>query len=125
MQKLIDWLFDYIHQDKFYAHSFDKEDHYRLSQALLRNADKFNFLLTYDNSQEIWDMYDWATAIFEREWNYTISRTDDQSKNGKKFPANFPVRQPICLFFLPTKELLTEICLAKPAMWKWMQSAGY
>jgi DNA adenine methylase len=70
-------------QDKFYTHSFNKDDHYRLSRALLRNADKFNFLLTYDNSQEILDMYDWATSIFEREWNYTISRTDDQTKNGK------------------------------------------
>ena len=68
-------------QDKFYAHSFNHEDHLRLSSVLLRNAHKFNFLLTYDNSQEIWDMYEWATSIMEREWNYTINRTDDQSKN--------------------------------------------
>ena len=39
--------------------------------------------MTYDNSQEMWDMYSWATSIFEREWNYTISRTDDQTKKGK------------------------------------------
>lgn len=71
-------------QDKFYAHSFNKEDHYRLSRVLFRNANKFNFLLTYDNSKEIWDMYDWATSIFEREWNYTINRTDDQTRNGKE-----------------------------------------
>jgi DNA adenine methylase len=70
-------------QDKFYTHSFNKEDHYRLSRALLRNANKFNFLLTYDNCPEICEMYDWASSIFEREWNYTISRTDDQTKNGR------------------------------------------
>ena len=33
--------------------------------------------------QEVWDLYGWATSIFEREWNYTISRTDDQSKKAK------------------------------------------
>lgn len=70
-------------QDKFYAHSFCKADHFRLSNALKRNAHKFNFLLTYDNSQEVWDMYDWANAIVEREWNYTINRTDDQTKGNK------------------------------------------
>ena len=70
-------------QDKFYEHSFVKNDHARLNEALKQNAHKFNFLMTYDNSQEVWDMYDWATEIFEREWNYTINRTDDQSKDGK------------------------------------------
>ena len=33
-------------------------------------------------------MYDWAHSIDEKEWNYTINRTDDQKlthniKNGK------------------------------------------
>ena len=29
-------------------------------------------------------MYDWASSIIEKEWNYTINRTDDQSKKGKE-----------------------------------------
>ena len=45
-------------QDKFYEHSFIKNDHTRLTEALKKNGHKFNFLMTYDNSQEVWDMYD-------------------------------------------------------------------
>ena len=70
-------------QDKFYTYPFSHNDHLRLCQALRNNKDKFNFLLTYDNSAEIRDMYNWAETILEKEWNYTINRTDDQ-KNGTK-----------------------------------------
>lgn len=68
-------------QDKFYTHSFTYNDHLRLCRALKNNKDKFKFLLTYDNSQEIVDMYQWSETILEKEWNYTLNRTDDQ-KNG-------------------------------------------
>lgn len=72
-------------QDKFYAHPFKHENHFRLCEVLRRNSHKLKFLLTYDNSEEIRDLYDWATEIHEREWNYTISRTDDQkSGNGER-----------------------------------------
>ncbi len=71
-------------QDKFYTQSFSKEDHYRLVEVLRRNSNRLRFLLTYDNSPEIHDMYDWCHEITEQEWNYTISRTDDQKKNGDK-----------------------------------------
>jgi DNA adenine methylase len=70
-------------QDKFYTCSFSREDHYRLRDVLQRNARRLNFLLTYDNSPEICSMYDWCTSLEDREWNYTISRTDDQ-KNRRK-----------------------------------------
>lgn len=72
-------------QDKFYAHPFKHENHFRLCEVLRRNSHKLKFLLTYDNSEEIRDLYHWATEIHEREWNYTISRTDDQkSGNGER-----------------------------------------
>ncbi len=75
-------------QDKFYSHSFSKDDHIRLQQALLKHRHRIHFLLTYDNCSEIRMMYDWAHSIDEKEWNYTINRTDDQKltyniKNGK------------------------------------------
>ena len=75
-------------QDKFYSHSFSKDDHIRLQQALLKHRHRIHFLLTYDNCSEIRMMYDWAHSIDDKEWNYTISRTDDQKlthniKNGK------------------------------------------
>ena len=74
-------------QDKFYTHSFTLEDHYRLSESLGRNSTRLNFLLTYDNSPEIWRLYEWADTVVEKQWNYTINRTDDQ-KNGTKRKGN-------------------------------------
>jgi DNA adenine methylase len=40
--------------------------------------------VTYDNTPEIQEMYSWAFGIYDKEWNYTINRTDDQRKNGNK-----------------------------------------
>ncbi len=70
-------------QDKFYTCSFNKDDHYRLRDVLKRNATRLNFLLTYDNLPEVREMYDWCTSLEDREWNYTISRTDDQKNRLK------------------------------------------
>ncbi|HUX48133.1 MAG TPA: DNA adenine methylase [Dehalococcoidia bacterium] len=70
-------------QDKFYTHAFSKQDHFRLCEILKTNQDRFKFLLTYDDSIEIRDLYLWCPTILAKEWNYTINRTDDQ-KNGTK-----------------------------------------
>lgn len=70
-------------QDKFYNVSFSKNDHAQLAEALYQHKDRLKFLITYDNSPEIRELYEWALAMFDREWNYTINRTDDQ-KNGSK-----------------------------------------
>lgn len=70
-------------QDKFYTCSFSKTDHQRLANALFRNSERLKFLLTYDNSPEIRSMYAWCDSQEERQWNYTIARTDDQ-RNQKK-----------------------------------------
>lgn len=75
-------------QDKFYTHSFSKDDHYRLCCILKEHTGRFKFLLTYDNSPEVRKLYDWATEMHDKEWNYTINRTDDQ-KNGQKKENNF------------------------------------
>jgi DNA adenine methylase len=68
-------------QDKFYTFSFKLEDHIRLSEVLKKHSERLKFMITYDNSQEVWDLYKWAKEIHEKEWNYTISRTDDQRKD--------------------------------------------
>ena len=70
-------------QDKFYTHSFKKNDHIRLCKVIKKNKERLKFLITYDDSLEIRELYSWATALYEKEWNYTINRTDDQ-KNGTK-----------------------------------------
>jgi DNA adenine methylase len=75
-------------QDKFYTHSFARDDHYKLCNLLRAQGNRIKFLLTYDNSLEIRELYDWAIEIHDKEWNYTISRTDDQ-KNGQRKEDNF------------------------------------
>ncbi len=70
-------------QKKFYSCSFEMADHIRLKKCLERNSDRLKFLITYDNSPEVKDLYKWCRVLEEQEWQYTISRTDDQ-KNGKK-----------------------------------------
>lgn len=73
-------------QDKFYTFFFSKEDHLRLNECLKRNSHRIKFLLTYDNSKEIRELYSWAHAMLDKEWNYTISRTDDQTKDKTQAP---------------------------------------
>lgn len=68
-------------QQKFYVHFFKKEDHLRLEKILKKHKNRIKFLITYDDSPEIRELYTWADAMHEKEWNYTINRTDDQ-KNG-------------------------------------------
>lgn len=76
-------------QDKFYTHSFDRESHYRLERSLCEQRHRLKFLLTYDNSPEIRDLYHWSAQTVDKKWNYTINRTDDQTKKtsdkGKRY----------------------------------------
>ncbi len=70
-------------QKKFYPCHFEFDDHIRLRDCLKRNTKRLLFLITYDNSEGVKEMYDWCNVLEEKEWQYTINRTDDQ-KNGKK-----------------------------------------
>ncbi len=101
-------------QEKFYAHSFKKHDHFRLSEILKTHKKRFKFLLTYDDSQAVRELYDWVHEMHEKAWNYTINRTDDQ-KNGtnKKgtrykghelFIVNYDSQKQIPLFQAPSFE---------------------
>ena len=70
-------------QSKFYTHSFIEKEHFRLERVLKRNSNRIKFLLTYDNSNEIKQLYSWAD-ISEKTWTYTINRTDDQKNKDNK-----------------------------------------
>ena len=70
-------------QAKFYNCTFDVSDHERLASCLQRNAGRLMFLLTYDDHISVRCLYGWAVQMSAQEWNYTISRTDDQ-RNGMK-----------------------------------------
>jgi DNA adenine methylase len=75
-------------QGKFYNCTFSNEDHIRLMNLLKKYSKQFKFLITYDNCPEIKEMYNWCSELLDKEWNYTINRTDDQ-KNGKKLKDGF------------------------------------
>jgi DNA adenine methylase len=75
-------------QSKFYTKFFTLNDHARLSESLKKNQHKFKFLLTYDNSKEVRELYSWAHQVNEHEWNYVLARTDDQ-KQKKKLEDGF------------------------------------
>jgi DNA adenine methylase len=105
-------------QDKFYTCSFTAEDHFRLSSILRLHQERLKFLITYDNSPEVRELYEWATEIQDKEWNYTINRTDDQ-KNGQKKDDNYrgdryKGREIFILNYHPTKpsELTTQMTFA-------------
>ena len=70
-------------QNKFYEKSFTLNDHVRLSNSLKSIKDNVKFLLTYDNSIEVRDLYSWANQVNEHEWNYVLARTDDQKTKKK------------------------------------------
>ncbi len=76
-------------QDKFYQHFFSREDHLRLERCLFRNRERLNIFITYDNVQSVRELYAWANAMYDKEWNYCIQRTDDQKnhteKKGKRY----------------------------------------
>ena len=71
-------------QQKFYNCTFTLADHNRLRNCLRRNSERLSFLLTYDDHNDVRDMYGWASFVNERQWNYTINRTDDQRNGVKK-----------------------------------------
>ena len=75
-------------QDKFYTCSFTRQDHERLCKVFKKNRNRFQFIITYDNSPEVRQMYNWCISMQDNEWNYTINRTDDQ-KRGKRLKDGY------------------------------------
>jgi len=95
-------------QDKFYTHTFTKDDHIRLSEILKKYSNHIRFLLTYDNTDEVRSLYDWAHAIHNKEWNYTINRTDDQKNGTKKKGTRYKGKE---IFILNYEMLLEQLTL--------------
>lgn len=71
-------------QSKFYTHSFKKEDHFRLADVIRKNSKRIRFMLTYDDSPEVRELFSWNHNIIKRAWTYTLNRTDDQTKKTNK-----------------------------------------
>ena len=75
-------------QQKFYACTFEHQDHLRLVACLKRNTHRIRFLLTYDEHPDVKKMYAWVDSLSKKQWNYTLNRTDDQ-RNGVKLKDGF------------------------------------
>ncbi len=67
-------------QDKFYTCFFSHEDHLRLCEAIKEENDRLKLFITYDDCEDIRNMYSFMPFIYDKEWNYCINRTDDQKE---------------------------------------------
>lgn len=92
-------------QDKFYCHPFSKDDHQRLASNLKKNRKRLRFLITYDDSPEIRELYAWANDIQEKEWNYTINRTDDQKNGSKRKGSRYKGQEIFIMNYKSTKQI--------------------
>lgn len=64
-------------QKRAYLHSFSHKDHLQLLEALKKT--KHLFCLTYDNCDEIKELYSWAN-IYEIEWRYHTANSNVTSR---------------------------------------------
>ncbi len=79
-------------QKRAYAHSFNYKDHIELLNSLKKT--KHYFCLTYDNCEEIKELYSWAN-IYEIEWMYHTANSKVASrKMGKELIiSNYKIHQ--------------------------------
>jgi DNA adenine methylase len=63
----------YIKGDDLYQHSFTVDDHKRLADCLKKTSHKW--VLSYDNSEEIKKLYDWAVIEEINEVKYSIKKS--------------------------------------------------
>ena len=64
-------------QKRAYTHSFTEKEHYRLVEELKKTD--YAFCLTYDNCEEIKDLYDWAN-IKEVSWRYHTANSNKATR---------------------------------------------
>ena len=88
-------------QDKFYEHFFARDDHYRLLECVRRNADRLNFFITYDNVPEVRELYGWVREMYDKEWNYCIQRTDDQTGRTNDKGTRYKGKELFIINYLP------------------------
>lgn len=70
-------------QDKFYTCYFSHEDHLRLCEAIKEERNRLKLFITYDNNEDIREMYSFLPYMYDKEWNYCISRTDNQKEHKR------------------------------------------
>ncbi len=84
-----------------YTHGFTQEDHIRLAKLLKKT--KHPFLLTYDNTEFIRDLYDWA---YQKPftWTYSVANSkvhhNPREAGNELFIANFEIKKEIQMTLL-------------------------
>ena len=68
-------------QENHYICSFTENDHIRLAEDLKKT--KFKFILTYDDCEEIRQLYNWAN-IYELQFFYRLDNSNNNDKKRKK-----------------------------------------
>jgi DNA adenine methylase len=68
-------------QKRAYTKSFELNDHIRLRNALKET--KYIFCLSYDDCQEVRELYSWAN-IYERSWFYNTANSSGPRKIGNE-----------------------------------------
>ena len=66
---------------KHYRYGFNVEDHIRLAECLKRTD--YKFILTYEDTDEVRDLYSWAT-INGMEFSYRVDNSAVNNGNRKK-----------------------------------------
>lgn len=76
-------------QKRAYTKSFVLEDHIRLEECLSKT--NHGFLLSYDDCQQVRDLYKWAN-IYEKSWFYNTANSSGPRKIGRElFITNYNV----------------------------------
>lgn len=83
----------YFHADtkRAYTKPFTIDDHYRLANDLEKT--KYKFCLSYDDCQEIRNLYRWAN-IYEAKWNYNTANRhgEHRSRGNELIITNYEVQ---------------------------------
>ncbi len=103
-------------QDKFYTISFKKEDHFRLLEVIRRNSNRLKLYITYDNCEQIREMYSWAKELHDKEWNYTINRTDDQKNRTNKKGSRYKGKELFILNYSVRKTIYVQSFFTEDAL---------
>lgn len=86
-------------QKRAYTKSFEISDHIRLAELLKKTP--YFFCLSYDNVDEVKELYSWAN-IYERSWLYNTANVKGMARNlgSELIITNYKVENPPTLFDL-------------------------
>jgi DNA adenine methylase len=64
-------------------------------------VNRLNFFITYDNVPEVRELYNWVNEMYDKEWNYCIQRTDDQTHQTTDKGQRYKGKELFIINYLP------------------------